>query len=213
MQVAGTQSWRMACDEPRLLLLALYVRDAAGLEAAADPPVGRLEPVVSAAGGAAPEAAAAQWAAWWSHLVASEERVRRAVQDAGGGMPSVRILAEHHQGFAPPGFDALRGRPELRDLVARHFMDAQAWRDERSREMMRHSTDPNRVQVEWEVLKETEWLLGRTARPFRLQVSILPVSGGHCWRVAEEHLLVTRARYLDVEAWRSDLAAVVAELA
>jgi hypothetical protein len=60
MQVAGTQSWGIGCDEPRLPLLAL-VRDAAGLDAAADPPVARLEPAVAAAGEAAPEAAAAQW--------------------------------------------------------------------------------------------------------------------------------------------------------
>ena len=92
-------------------------------------------------------------------------------------------------------------------------MDAQAWGEERSREMMRRTTDPNRVHVEGEVVSEAEWLLGRRARPFRLQVSILPVSGSHCWRMAEDHLLVTRPRYLDVEAWRRDLALVVAELA
>jgi hypothetical protein len=203
----------MGCGEPRLLLLALYVRDAAGLDATAEPPVARLEPAVAAVGEAAPEAAAAQWTAWWSHLVASESAVHRAMQDAAGGMPSVRIMAEHHQGFAPPGFEALRDSPELRELVARHFMDAQAWRDERNRESMQYSTNPNRVDVEWEVVKEAEWLLGRRARPFRLQVSILPVSGDQSWRVAEDHLLVTRPRYLDTEAWRQDLALVVTELA
>lgn len=35
MHLAGTQSWRMVCDEPRLLMLALYVRDAADPDAAA----------------------------------------------------------------------------------------------------------------------------------------------------------------------------------
>src|SRR5215472_15408301 len=125
MRLAGTESWRMGCDEPRLLLLALYVRDAAGLDAAADPPVGRLEPAVAAAGNAAPEVAAAQWSAWWSHLVASEPAVMWALQDAGGGMESMRVMAEHHMGFGPPGFEALRGSPELRELVARHYADAQ----------------------------------------------------------------------------------------
>src|SRR5215472_387183 len=201
MRVAGTESWRMACDEPRLLVLALYVRDAAGLDAAADPPVARLEPAVPAAGEAVPEDAAAQWTAWWSHLVASEPAVMRAIQDAGDGMESLRVMTEHHMGFGPPGFEALRDSPELRELVARHHAGSLAWAQERTQEFFRRTTDPNRVHLEGEVVRETEWLLGRPARPFRLQVSILPVAGDHCWRVAEDHVVVTRSRYLDNEAW------------
>src|SRR5215831_5793137 len=177
MQLAGTQSWRMACDEPRLLVLALYVRDAAGLDAAADPPVARLQPAVAGAGDAAPEAAAAQWTAWWSHLVAREPAVQRGVEDAGGGMESLRILADHHRGFGPPGFEALRDSPELAELVSRHFAAAQAWSEERTREFFQRTVDPTRAHVEAEVVREAEWLLGRRARPFRLQVSILPVAG------------------------------------
>lgn len=213
MQLAGTRSWRMGCDEPRLLLLALYVRDAAGLDAAADPPVARLDPAVAATGEPVPEVAAAQWTVWWSHLVASEPAVMRAIQDAGGGMDSVRILSEHHMSYGPPGFEALRGSPELRELVARHDADSRAWAQERSQELIRHTTEPDRVRVEWEVVREAERLLGRPVRPFRLQVSILPVAGARSWRVAGDHMVVTRSRYLDVEAWRSDLALVVAELA
>ena len=67
--------------------------------------------------------------------------------------------------------------------------------------------------VESEVVRDAERRLGRRARPFRLQVSVLPVAGSGSWRVAEDHVLVTRSRYFDTRAWRGDLERVVAELA
>jgi hypothetical protein len=37
MQLAGTTSWKMGTDEPQSLLMALYVRDAAGMRPRIDP--------------------------------------------------------------------------------------------------------------------------------------------------------------------------------
>lgn len=213
MQVAGTLSWHTVSDEPRLLLLALYVRDAAGLEAVADPPVPRLEPAVPSVAEAPPAVASAQWSAWWRRLVVSAPEVGRAIEDAGGGHASLRVMADYHAGFGPPGFEALRGSPELRDLVARHHEDAEAWRQGRKRDLERWNTDQSRPHLEHDAVREAERRLGWKARPFRLQISILPVAGDGFWRVGDEHVLVTRSRYLDTEAWRRDLQPIVDELA
>ncbi|HEY7199727.1 MAG TPA: hypothetical protein VIC57_05930, partial [Candidatus Dormibacteraeota bacterium] len=70
MRLAGTRSWVMSIDMPRSLLLALYVRDAAGLEPDVDPRVTRLAPDVRpAATPLTAPAAATQWAAWWPALL------------------------------------------------------------------------------------------------------------------------------------------------
>jgi hypothetical protein len=213
MQVAGRESWRMACGEPRLLLLALYVRDAAGIGAVADPPVPRLDPPVPRAAEAAPPAASAQWTAWWRRLLVSEPEVGRAVEAAGGGQASLRALASYRRRFIPPDFEGLRESPELRDLVARHHAAADAWIEARARESFARSAARGGSRVEWEAVRDAERRLGRRARPFRLQVSVLPVLGDHCWRVGDEHLLVTRARHWAPDAWRRDLQPVVDELA
>jgi hypothetical protein len=203
----------MAQDEPRLLVIALYVRDAVGMGPVGDPALPRLEPAVARTAEPAAAAVEGQWTGWWHHLLASEVDAQSAIAEAGGSQASLRAVARHHMAFGPPGFDGLRDRPELRELVMRHDGDARSWCEERSRELFDLSSAPDRVLLENDVVRETERRLGRRARPFRLQVSVVPVAGDRSWRVAENHVLVTRRRYLDAAAWRSDLEPIIAELA
>ena len=46
MQLASTTSWRIAVDEPQSLLIALFVRDAAGLRPQIESDIPALEPSV-----------------------------------------------------------------------------------------------------------------------------------------------------------------------
>jgi hypothetical protein len=46
MQQAGTASWKIGTDEPQSLLMALYVRDAAGLSPRIEPDLRPIEPAV-----------------------------------------------------------------------------------------------------------------------------------------------------------------------
>jgi len=203
----------MAGGEPRLLVIALYVRDAVGLGPVGDPALPPLEPAVERTAEPAPAVVDGQWTAWWRQLLASEVAAQSAIEEAGGGPASLRVVAERHMAFGPPGFEGLREWPELRELVAHHHGDARSWCEERSRELFHLSTAPDRVLLENDVVRETERRLGRRARPFRLQVSVVPVAGDRSWRVAENYVLVTRRRYVDAAAWRSDLEPIIAELA
>jgi hypothetical protein len=203
----------MARDEPRLLVLALYVRDAAGLEVVADPPVPPLEPAVARSNEAPPVAAAVQWPAWWRDLVAGEAAMQHGIEAAGGGREAVRVMAARHMAFGPPDFAGLSGSPDLRELVASHFHDAEAWSGPSKREFCDRSRARDRALLETHLVHEVARGLGRKARPFRLQVSVLPVAGAQHWRVAEDHVLATRDLYFDAPAWRRALEPIVSELA
>jgi hypothetical protein len=70
MQLAGMTSWRIAIDEPKSLLIALFVRDSAGLRPELESDVPPLEPQVSFSEASASNAIAfRQWADWWNQLL------------------------------------------------------------------------------------------------------------------------------------------------
>jgi len=196
---------------PSLLVLALHVRDGAGLEPAMDPPVPRLEPAVGAGAGA-PPAAAEQWSAWWRALLGAEVALRRAVSDGPGGMATHAALAAHHVPYTPPDFSGLDGSPELRELVAGGWGDAHRWTEARSRELHAVNTAQDRRLLECDVVRDAERRAGRRARPFRLYVSVLPVAGASVWRVAEDHVLAGWGLYASSPDWRRWLDPVVEEL-
>jgi hypothetical protein len=126
MQLAGRPSWRFEENDAGDLHLALFVRDAAGLEVspAADipPPLSvtidhRLAPPSAAA--------AAQWATWWRGLIRFQ---------AGEAMPSRRLspgddihawleaMRERHvAAFDPPAFASMASVPELRAVAGATF--------------------------------------------------------------------------------------------
>src|SRR5487761_400312 len=126
MQLAGTTSWAISTDEPLMLLLALYVRDASGLHPHPELELPALEPdVLPDIGPALPEGAAAnQWEAWWHEIL------------AGGGFwpedldphdfarvrfdPRIQKLQYWPSRNAGPDFPGLDARPELQALVRRH---------------------------------------------------------------------------------------------
>jgi hypothetical protein len=126
MQVAGRPSWRFEENDAGDLHLALFARDAAGLDVPSAPDI---PPPLTAAIDqllAPPSAAAAsQWATWWRGLIRFQ---------AGGIGPSRRLgpgddlqawLAEmrerHLAVFDPPGFESLASMPELRAVVRATF--------------------------------------------------------------------------------------------
>ena len=88
MYIAGRDTWRIEIDEPSVLRVALYIRDAESLPLIGNPEIPPLEPspdvwpvwarrapgpleVVSGRYGIDRTAAANQWARWWRHLLDS----------------------------------------------------------------------------------------------------------------------------------------------
>jgi hypothetical protein len=196
MRFAGHQSWSIAIGEPQSLLVALFVRDAAGLRPTIDPAIPALAPPVTidpALAAVAGPAASAQWARWWQRLLDSDHTI-----------PGVTT---------PPDFPELADSPDLRQLVPACFEDAIRWSSARKREHMTFMTASNRSPVGHDIVRTIEQSRGRKARPFELRITELPISTTQAWRVTPNHLLVTHALFTDIPAYRECLRTLIEELA
>ena len=218
MQLAGTTSWRIAIDEPKSLLIALFVRDASGLRREAESDIPPLEPPVPLINASSANAIASrQWADWWRQLLEGggfwpdDKRpsdLARLIQD-----PEIQRLFYWPTRHLPPDFDGLSGMPELQDLARLHFEGARVWSEARHREFVALSTAPQRALLESEVVGIVERGMRRRARPFSFDIRILPVAGVRSWRLSSERALVTRDLFGDRAAYLEWLRPIVQALA
>jgi hypothetical protein len=219
MQLAGTTSWRMATDEPQSLLMALYVRDASGLRPQVDPDIPSLEPGVPfrEKPSAVDRVASAQWGDWWQQLLdgggfwpdhKSPPDMSRLRDD-----PELQRIFYWPSRYRPPDFVGLSGTPELQALVRRHHEAARVWSDARKHEFVALSTARQRVSLESEIVRTVERGLGRKARPFELDIRVLPVEAVQAWRLSPNRALVSRALFRDRAAYREWLRPIIEELA
>ncbi len=154
---------------PQALLLALHLRDAAGLRPPVSADVPDLPPLDPparplGAGGTPPagaEAAAQQWARWWAGAFP-------------GGPDALTSLL-------PPSFPGLRGMPELRGVAELGIDEAVAWAGRVRRLEERVLTRTPTALFETTLLARVERELGGHLRPFRLDVVVLPVAGAGAW--------------------------------
>jgi hypothetical protein len=192
--VAGRHSWRISIDEPPVLRLALYLREIYQLPARTDPEIPALDPPASAwpAWSRRPpplepmqltsierEAASIQWARWWKHAVQV-------------GSSAMRELT-------PPSFKSFSHVPELRALLVRHYTQALLWADafaDDPRLKRDHLAPGTRLT---ELVHELESAAGRTARPFELRITVIPVRTKHAWILDPGHLLITHHLIADDE--------------
>jgi hypothetical protein len=70
-----------------------------------------------------------------------------------------------------------------------------------------------RVGLKWGIVNSVERSLGRTARPFRLDLRLLPVAGSYVRRLSAHRALLSLTMYRDRAAYGKWLTAVVEELA
>lgn len=169
MRSAGR--WGIDLTMPQSLLLALHLRDAAGLRpptSALLPELPPLDPAAiplrtAGADVAGLQAAGEQWARWWARSF------------PGGADALTSIL--------PPRYPGFNGMPELRGLAELGMDDAVTWcgraRDVEKRVITRTAT----ALFETNLVTSVEHDLGRRIRPFSLQIVVLPVEGAHHWDV------------------------------
>ncbi len=150
---------------PQALLLALHLRDAAGLRPPVSPAVPDLPPldppVRRAPGLPGSEEAGRQWARWWAGAFP-------------GGPEALTSLL-------PPTFPGLRGTPELRGVAELGIDEAVAWAERARRLERRVHADVPVALFETTLLARVERELGRRLRPFALDVVVLPVRGAAAW--------------------------------
>ena len=198
MYIAGTDRCQIQVAEPAPLIVALYVREAAGLtpQLAYDLPV--LDPPIthwpvwaqSAPQGWAPpakvrtalvdaEQASREWVRWWNRLLQDEATMSEA--------------------FHPPGFRDQRTVPCIQLLLQRHFEEAGRWVDA--------VTDDPRTKREQNtprpglsgMVQELESNPNRVPLPFRLRLTVLPVRTKHAWTLSPEHILISRRLISDTD--------------
>src|SRR6202521_3483632 len=219
MQLAGTTSWRMATDEPQSLLMALYVRDASGLRPQVDPDIPALELGVPFREKPSPvdRVASAQWGDWWQQLLdgggfwpdhKSAPDMSRLRDD-----PELQRIFYWPSRYLPPDFVGLSGTPELQALLRQHYEAARVWSEARKHEYVALSVTRQRVSLESEVVQTVERSLGRKARPFELDIRVLPVAAVQAWRLSRGRALVTRALFRDRAAYHEWLRPIIEELA
>ncbi len=191
----GREIWRASVDEPQAMLVALYVRDVCGLRPDVDPIIPPLAPAVprqrEVAAGARAEASR-QWADLWRGLLA-------------GAIAPMEL--------SPPGFAALASAPTLRELVTGCFDRAVAWSQARKLEHLNLMLGKRGVHVEGDLVRAAKRRLRRPVRPFRLQVTELPVAGAEGRRITADHVVVSRGLLADSAAYRRWLQPVIDELA
>ena len=138
VRTAGSQSWRLEVSDSDLAVMALFVRDAVGLEPAAavsppalDSPVVDLRGILSDRDRAD---ASVQWGSWWAQILDME--FARGID----ALASLRAVSD------PPEFTALAHASQLRAAVRASFEDASRWRRLRTARL--------EAALEWDVLKQ-----------------------------------------------------------
>src|SRR6185295_857714 len=123
MHHTGGPGWRITMDTSGPMLIALYVRDAAGLDTAGHPALCHVAPKIRASdhshliaevGGTA--ALKTEWEAWWEQLL--------------------KAYPEMSPELSPPGFRAFSNSPAIRRVLQAHFGAALSWARERRGEYL-----------------------------------------------------------------------------
>lgn len=212
MFVEGTLRWQVTEDCPWDLLMALCLRDLAGLEGVGDPPLPPVapaaEPVMSIAGiesqartGPASRrrqkqtraestmsgtpSVNEQWLAWWSVEAVREQR------------PVTSLLQ-------PPHFAAFDRALELQDLIAQYYDDAYLWTAQRHEEYVRSSAERHaqRAADIVDVVRAREHELRRQAGYFRLDIAVLPLAEPGAWVVAPNSVVISQSLRDESAAFR-----------
>ncbi len=214
MFVEGTLRWQVTEDCPWDLLMALALRDLAGLIEVERPPIPRVFPPVARAmhpasgshplprpavqgSASSPDRAslADHWRGWWEFTLQREQR------------PIVSLVK-------PPHFEVFDRALELQDLVNEHYEEALAWTAERHSEYARLSLlqHSRRAADIVDVVRDREHELRRQAGYFRLDIYVLPLAEPGAWIVAPHTVVVSTSLRDDSAAFREWFTPVIAAL-
>jgi hypothetical protein len=136
------------------------------------------------------------WLAWW-HALAEASGA-----DSAGRPPDPT--------FSPPDFAGLADWPALRRVVTRRWSEANEWHSARKRAGVRAGAF--RDSRTGRVVAGVERELGRKARPFALELVLLPVHDDEVRRVRPTRYLVSEA-FHDGPRWPDVLRTLITPLA
>ncbi|WP_026818854.1 hypothetical protein [Arthrobacter castelli] len=199
MHHSGGPGWDITVDTSSVMLTALYLRDAAGLEGTGTPAVSPASPkvrtvdprqTVAHCGGVAE--LRDQWSRWWKSLAT--------------GRP------EAVTNLDPPEFSVFTGVPALQRFCQAHYGAAMTWGRERRSEYTKLQTRreaTGRSEIFANLVEEREMELGRDARAFTLNIIELPLSEARAWYIEPQRLIMSQSLPDDEEDLRSFVQPVI----
>jgi hypothetical protein len=202
MRLSGRpRSWQIRVDRwNEVHDLALWIRAAERIEVpagAAVPGPLDIDRLPAPTIGPTPELAEG-WRGWWQALVGLPRFEWRPPEPPPGPPPQ--------SAFFPPHFDGLAGWPLLRAVLARRFDEAHAWHTGRTEAEL-----PGRIPQMPNLSRIVSGARGWRARPFLLDLVVLPVLDDEVRQVGDDRYLVPE-RIFDGPDFPGWLRAVVTRL-
>lgn len=203
MHESGGPGWRITMDTSGPMLIALYLRDVAGLDGAGKPALSHADPKVRHADhkhltsdvGGLP-ALKTEWEAWWESLLKSYPN------------PSSEL--------APPSFKAFGNSPALQRVLQAHFGSALGWATDRIDEYanLEAAREANGVtQVLNEMVEDRLLEVGRGSRDFELTIIELPLNEPRAWYLEPSTMIMSHQLLSEPDVFRSYVQPVVEILA
>ncbi|MFD1211281.1 hypothetical protein ACFQ36_04415 [Arthrobacter sp. GCM10027362] len=199
MHQTGGPGWRITSDTSGQMLIALYLKDVAGLTGAgtpalcgARPEVRRADPrqLTSHVGGT--RALRTEWEQWWSLLLAEDRQIMSALE--------------------PPSFPAFADSPALQKLLQAHFGAAITWARERISDynlLAQEREASGRDKLIDRLVQDREMELGRGARSFELKLIELPLCEARAWYVEPDRVLLSQTLLDDEQDFRSYIQPII----
>ena len=199
MHHTGGPGWRITMDTCQPMLMALYLRDVAGLAGAGTPALCHVAPAVKPAdhtmltatvGGT--DALRDQWGVWWGRLLAN--------------------FPDTQPTLSPPDFPELAGMPALQRVAHAHYGSALTWSREQAQlyTMMaaqRENLGAHKILAD--LVQNREMELGRSARDFTLAIVEVPLAEQRAWFIEPNRLIMGSHLLDDQETFRSYVQPVV----
>lgn len=193
MHHTGGHGWQITVGTSATMLIALYLRDTAGLDGAGTPAISSAHPEVRPAdprqltasvGGT--YALREQWEQWWEPLARGHPRAIEVV--------------------TPPHFPEFNHAPALQRLLSAHYGAALSWARARKHEY--HVLESERAAGDandllGDLVEERQLELGREAREFSLQMIELPLSQPRAWWIEPDRLIMSQRLSQHEELLRS----------
>jgi hypothetical protein len=199
MQETGGPGWRITMDTSGPMLIALYIRDVAGLDGVGHPALCHVAPKIRPADHAhliadvgGPSVLRTEWEAWWEQLL--------------------KAHPEMSPTLGPPGFRAFSNSPALRRVLQAHFGAALSWARERRGEYAALEAEREAgggVQLLADMVDDRLLEVGRDANPFNLTIIELPLAEQRAWYVEPDKIFMSRELTSDQELFRSYVQPVV----
>ncbi|RAN79428.1 hypothetical protein B5P43_14515 [Bacillus sp. SRB_336] len=199
MHHTGGPGWRITMDTCGPMLIALYIRDVAGLAGAGRPALSHVAPQVRPAdpgqltahvGGL--DALRDQWEHWWGLLMAAHPGMEPALN--------------------PPGFGEFAGMPALQRVLQAHFGAALTWSREQSSAYQLLAAERETLgghKVLADMVQNREMELGRSSRDFTLTIVEMPLAEQRAWFIEPDRLIMSQHLLDDQQNFLSYVQPVV----